>query len=82
MAIGYEEWVGFALGSAQERGDGLMTRERFLVSGAIALAVFIAILVLYVLAQVIGKEVVLFATLLGTAVFGLVFVIDALTETK
>lgn len=59
-----------------------MTRERFLVSGAIALAVFIAILVLYVLAQVIGKEVVLFATLLGTAVFGLVFVIDALTETK
>lgn len=82
MAIGYEEWVGSALGSAQEKGDGLMTRERFLVSGAIALAVFIAILVLYVLAQVIGKEVVLFATLLGTAVFGLVFVIDALTETK
>jgi hypothetical protein len=59
-----------------------MNRERLLVSGAAALAVFIGILILWVLSEVLGSQVVLFATLLAATVFGFVYLLDSLTEEK
>lgn len=57
-------------------------RDRLLVSGAIGLAVFIGVLVLFVLSEFLGTEVVGLATLFAFGVATVVFLIDLITENK